>query len=541
MIKKIKDNKIIIIIFIIMFLFGIHYMKDITANFDEDFEQSIVLSNIKSYAFFFKNHELEDALTKRYIVEINYSVERDHGVACYYPLFPLLLLSKEIPDIVSSIWRVYVYIIYFIGVIFFYKTTKEISKNNKIAILMTLLYFLSPRIFIDSLHNNKDITLMSLLIISFYYLIRIMKDNKNKDMIIFAFIIALLSNVKIIGVFFSGIMGIAYIIYLLLHKKLTQERIIDILFTFVLYIIIFILITPVIFTDGFHLIEYILYCLNSSVNFRWNGTVLFDGIYYNTAAGNRVPWYYLPKNIIITLPIIITILFIISITLFVIKIIKERKNKKIDFSNYLFIIIFTMFIIPLLICIIKKPNIYNSWRHFYFLYPLILLICNYVLIYIKKIKYKRIIIILIIISMIDSIYNIIRYDVRNAAYYNILVGTKDISKKYELDYYHVTTKKALEEFLASDKYQKNKDNKIYLYQSYNYLQDAGLLSLVEHSYELSKKVVIVTQENLKELKRQKKNIYFISNTVYEYKTYPKYKLEYVYKIKNNSILKFYKV
>lgn len=143
--------------------------------------------------------------------------------------------------------------------------------------------------------------------------------------------------------------------------------------------------------------------------------------------------------------------------------------------------------------------------------------------------------------MIDSIYNIIRYDVRNAAYYNILVGTKDISKKYELDYYHVTTKKALEEFLASDKYQKNKDNKIYLYQSYNYLQDAGLLSLVEHSYELSKKVVIVTQENLKELKRQKKNIYFISNTVYEYKTYPKYKLEYVYKIKNNSILKFYKV
>ena len=64
MIKKIKDNKIIIIIFIIMFLFGIHYMKDITANFDEDFEQSIVLSNIKSYAFFFKNHELEDALTK---------------------------------------------------------------------------------------------------------------------------------------------------------------------------------------------------------------------------------------------------------------------------------------------------------------------------------------------------------------------------------------------------------------------------------------------------------------------------------------------
>ena len=143
-------------------------MKDITANFDEDFEQSIVLSNIKSYAFFFKNHELEDALTKRYIVEINYSVERDHGVACYYPLFPLLLLSKEIPDIVSSIWRVYVYIIYFIGVIFFYKTTKEISKNNKIAILMTLLYFLSPRIFIDSLHNNKDITLMSLLIIKWY-------------------------------------------------------------------------------------------------------------------------------------------------------------------------------------------------------------------------------------------------------------------------------------------------------------------------------------------------------------------------------------
>ena len=197
----------------------------------------------------------------------------------------------------------------------------------------------------------------------------------NKDMIIFAIVAAFLSNIKIIGVFFTGILGLEYIIYLLINKKMSKEKVVDIIFVFVLYFLIFMFITPAMWSNGLDIVGYFKYCLHNSTQFsRWAGRILFEGKRYYIYKGSKdiLPWYYIPKNISLTLPLIVLFMFVVSIISFLFITIKKIiKKKKLIQSDYHFTSIIIMLIIPLLVCIISHPVLYNSWRHFYFLYGLI--------------------------------------------------------------------------------------------------------------------------------------------------------------------------
>ena len=546
MIKKIKEKKSLVIFFILLFVFALPFLSKINGNLDEESEQRIVLNNFSAYAKFFNNNEIFYSLiNEKGIVPITYSIESDHGVACYYPLIPIILNNKLFPTTVSNIWHLYIFIIFFISVIYFYKTIKLLFNNEKIAILMTLLYYLSPRIFIDSMHNNKDLTLMSLLIISIYYLIKIIRKSNNKDMIKFAIVAAFLSNTKIIGFFFTGILGLEYIIYLLINRKFTKEKAVDICFIFLLYILIFFLITPVIWTAGINIVDYFKYCLKNSTSLnRWGGKILFEGKYYDLfyfdKTGVRLPWYYIPKNIILTLPITILLLFIISFIAIIIEFIKKiTKKKKIIQTDYHFVSLLIMFTIPLLVCIFSDMNVYNVWRHFYFLYGLILLICSYIVNLLWYKKYKNFLVVLIIFSLLLSFYNLTKYGVKNAAYYNILAGNKDISKKYELDYYNITTKESLKEFYSLVTKKNNQVAKVYLFPFGNDIAKIMFEETINRSYYLLDRIILVDSDELDGLIKSNTKVYLVENHVYSFDDLSSYKLIYNYKYKNSSITKYY--
>ena len=122
--KKLKKKDlIVVIIFLLLFLFGLPFFSKINGNIDEKLEQKIVLENLSGYAHFFKNNELYTSLGHKGVVPIYFSVEEDHGVAPYYPLIPLLMLRDSIPNTVTNIWHFYMFIIFFISTIFFPHTT----------------------------------------------------------------------------------------------------------------------------------------------------------------------------------------------------------------------------------------------------------------------------------------------------------------------------------------------------------------------------------------------------------------------------------
>ena len=526
-----------ILLIIFLFIFGLFFLVNLNSNFDEVTEQNILKRNVKDYVELIGRDDLANYFNERGIPSISVDIERDHGIAPYYLFTPALLLSEYFPHFISLLWKLYTYCIFFASAIFLLLLIKYLFKNKTLAYLSSLLYLLSPRIFIDGMHNNKDIVLMSLIIIMIYFFFRLVKENKLRYVFLFSIFAALVCNVKIIGIFFTFVLGIAYFIYLYFGKKLNKKNIIYGILTVAITFMLFVVFTPAIWGTGkFLIIDYVKYCLDNSVNFRAIPSVLFEGqIYANDI--NPLPWYYLPKMICITLPIIIPVLFIFSLIVFIINFIKKKIiNKDI---KYLICAVFAMFIVPFLIAVLKHPNIYNGWRHFYFLYAFIMIISCYGLSYLlDNIKTKKIIIIFVVLTLSTNIFCIIKNGVANTAYYNILVGTKDISEKYELDYYNVTTLEAIKAFLNSDEIEKNEDGKLYLTtDGFNSRVIADFMATGPGYYK--SKIVCVGKDNIKDY--SDKVIYNISNTVYKTGKENEDRLAYSYNISGSSILKFYRV
>ena len=81
-----------------------------------------------------------------------------------------------------------------------------------------------------------------------------------------------------------------------------------------------------------------------------------------------MPWYYLPKSMLITIPIVVLtglVLFIIFLRF------KFNHEKAILYGFVIFSVLF-----PLFFVVYEKSNVYSSWRQFLFIYPGIVLLAS---------------------------------------------------------------------------------------------------------------------------------------------------------------------
>ena len=512
---NIKTNIIITMVFSALFLVGLFSLKNVGVYFDEDSEKDILRMNIIDYAETLKvGRSYAASLRGMGLIPISESVERDHGIAPYYPY--VLIMDAFDGNLNSVTWHLYTYILCFLGVIFLYFILKRILKNKYLSLLFASLYFLSPRIFADSLYNNKDMILLTLLIISIYFGIRLIEKKDYKNAIILGIVSAFMCNVKVLGIYFIGVIGLCYLLNIILNREFTKRNFFIGITVILTWLITYIAITPAIWCgDSFQLIEHIRWGLEQSSNFtRLSPTVYFEGIYHVRSV-NPLPWYYIPKMIVITTPLVVTILFVFSIVLMLINVIKKLKNKiKIDLRFLIVTMSFVLFIVPFAISIFSKPNVYNGWRHFYFLYGLIILIAAYALCFIEKFSKVRKVVncFLVIVVLYYLVLNMIN-GVGGMSYYNILVNNNN-PVRYETDYYGVMTKASLENVL-----DLLADEDIYVYSKEGTSAQTSLYATVgKLKEEDSKRVkVVATNDEYESLKEEGKRVLYFYNTNYNKK------------------------
>ena len=511
--KKDKIEKIIIgVLFLLLFFAGLINERNVGFYNDELFEQNILRGNVLEYAEVFGDwNDLSLYYHQRSILAISQSVEKDHGVAPYLPLVPLLPIDSMSKEIFSLIWHSYTYLLYFMGVVFVYLIIQELFKNRKLSLAAALLYFSSPRIFGEGLYNNKDIVLMSLVLATIYFGMKFIEKKSFKSAIILGIVAAFTFNVKIIGGFMFGVVGLFYLIDYIKNsiknkKYLTKELAVGLTAIGVM-LFTFIAITPAIWGSGFDPLGYLNWCLTESTKFsRWQGTVLFEGKFYSYAREEFLPLYYLPKMIVITTPIYILVFFIIGVfyTFY-----NAFKKKEID-KNKTFIMIFICMFIPFLAAMITHARLYNGWRHFYFIYGPMALLAFYGIYNIAKIIPKKKVFYTIIGCFITFyLFACLHNGIENTAYFNILVNHKDLSEEYELDYYGTSAKKVLEEAEA------NKiGDKVYIYgtgYAFNLVENNRLvLSKVKRD----RVVTTIDPDKLKEWLDEGKEVYYYYNNVY---------------------------
>ena len=435
----------LLLIFIIGFITSFGYGSYL----DEKSEKEILYSNILEYA----NRISPDmALTKDLkangIIPISESIEKDHGTALYYPVSFIYFIEKNNTSLGSAIWHAYTFFLVFLGMLCLYFLVKEMYKDTPVAMVAVLLFWLTPRMFAESHYNNKDMVLLSTVFMIMYFGYRVAQKCEWRDVILFALSGAFAMNTKIVGAWPFGVMGIYAFFNLLFHKKLNIKTLIKTASCIVFWILFFILLTPASF-DG--IIKFFAYLLTFALDFnRWNDYVLYNGIMlYHNVTGT--PHKYLLRMIGITTPTIHLFLLAIGIGLTAAGLFTNKDEKR---ARSIETIVFTLCgAVPLAFAVISGTRVYNGWRHFYFVYPSLILLMVHGLIgihrYLKKRKLAAVIPIATGFYLLNCALGIGANYPQEHSFYNMLAG-KNIEERFELDYWDLSIEEALNTILERE-------------------------------------------------------------------------------------------
>lgn len=444
-----KQNILLATFFIVLTLVGLWMGTDYGVPWDERDEQKILVFNLYEYSYRLlgKDSAVVQFATEMGAAPISASIERDHGVAPFYPLAPIFFLKDGF--LMTQIWHAYIWLIFMIGVFALFALMRELGAGRVTASLTSLLLYLSPRFFAEGHYNNKDVVLLSLILCVFSLAARLMRKRTFSTAVLLCLVGAIATNVKVIGLFAWGLAGLAVLWKWLAEKSLRRKEVYILGVSILSFVMFYLLITPAMWSNP---LDFIRYVINNMRHFsRWNGTVLFEGSFYKPAQGVALPWYYLLKMMLLTIPIPYIILAIVGQIYVIVSCFKADKNSPLLLTLTIF------WIFPLVYASLSNPIVYNGWRHFYFVYAGIVVMGGLGIIWLlRHFANKPILRSLTMLGLITIFTtqagSIIVNHPYQYVYYNSL--SRQVDERYELDYWALSTYNAMEELITrSDRNQ----------------------------------------------------------------------------------------
>lgn len=435
-----KQKQIVITFFTLFLVLSVIILKDYGLNWDEEMQWK---SNGEVVAMYIT----DPSETKEILLN---SKEKYHG-----PAFEVLLIAVEKIFQLEDTRDVYLmrhfvtFLTFYIGVIFFYFLCKRSFKNWKLALIGCIFLVLSPRIFADSFYNSKDLPFLSFFIIGMYTLLLFHEQPTYKNAIQYAIVCAFTIDIRILGILLPAISFLFFgtdMLYSYLYARKERIYIKPFILFIACLIICVIAFWPVLWEGPIH---HFLKAFEEMRKFSWDESVLYRGNYIKAT---QLPWHYLPVWILITTPIPYLGLFVIGILFILYMCWKAPLNFIFYKKEQQLVLICSVF--PIAVIIFLKSVVYDGWRHVFFIYPAFIMIALYGLVVLHKWVKKNKIIISSSLILIAGfmLITMVKLHPHEYVYFNAFAGKdmKEVKAKFELDYYGVSSKEALDYILKKD-------------------------------------------------------------------------------------------
>ena len=450
-------NIFIYLFFVSLFIVGIFIFSDYGLSVDADNSRVNGFVSLKYiFEIFFPEYtcKIDNIIS---VPNINIYGERYNGSAFDLPMAFFELVFKITDSRQIYLFRHFFnFLLFFTSVFIFYKIVKNRYNSYFTGILGAAFLVASPRIFAESFYNTKDICLMSLFIINLFTAINFIEKPNIKTAIIFAIISSLTIDVRILGFFLPVLIFLIYIINILRNNDFRKNKILPLLFFLISLPFLIILFWPYLWGDPVGNFIEAFIGLSKHTFFGYN---FYFGEYISA---RNVPWHYPIVWIFITTPIFYLVLFVIGFVFIIYRLIKrlikiEENNSYIDLwrgkKELQDLIFFLTFLIPIFITIILNSTLYDGWRHLYFIYPSFLMVSIYGLNLIKTVilKKKNLIINFLTCFLVLQIFiwMYLNHPFQNV-YFNFL-AEKNFNKNFEMDYWGISNKIALEYITKKNK------------------------------------------------------------------------------------------
>ena len=318
---------------------------------------------------------------------------------------------------------------------------------------VTLALF--PRFWGHSFFNPKDIPFAAMFTLGIflggclinYYLkvkrehIKIGTNWITFSSILYGILVGLVTGTRIGGLFL-----LPFIAFTHLAVTITSKSKLQTFFRFwSLYTLMFI--TWIITTTIIHPASWsnpILWLYRSLTymsQHSWGGSVLFEG---KLIIANSLPWYYLPKSLMITTPVFFQIMFFVGLLILLFKYKILSPIKKV----FTLLLLLQIFFLPS-IAILKQSTIYGGIRQFLFILPGIATFSAIAIACIYKAvpkKASRIVaLVLIMVVSVPIVTDMITLHPYEYIYFNrVFGGLQKANHRYETDYWGLSMREGME-------------------------------------------------------------------------------------------------
>ncbi len=443
------------VFFLLLALLGCFTAKDYGLPWDTTGEMGILRMSLMEYAGKIPlQTPWKQALEDMQTIPVSQSIERDHGVSLYYPLFWAVCQTDWSLEQTVLIWNGYTWLVFLLGAFALYALARALGLGRLFACAGALLLVLTPAFFAHGHYNNKDIALMSLTLVVLWQTLRLLQRPCFSRAVGFALAAGFCVNTKVIGVAVCGLCGLMLLARLALDRRLTPKMWGLALATFAMSALWYFVLTPAFLADPVGFMDYLLH---NAVGFtRWHATLLFDGKLIS-AASQRPPRSYLPVMIGLTTPLWQLALLFVGQALFVRQAIKKRLALLKNDEGFLLTCASLLWLLPLLGGIALNILVYNGWRHSYFLYGPMVLVMTYGIQRLwhraQRAKFspwpRRALAGGLGCCLLLNAVGIGLNHPYQYGYYNALVPREGLEARFELDYWNVSCVNALRELLAN--------------------------------------------------------------------------------------------
>ena len=444
-------KQICVSLFFLIFLgIGISIHKDYSVSWDEPAQRLIGGVNLTHIAKLVGSNSIlsNPQFTDFSKIPLDQLKDRDYGVIFEVPAIfieHLLGLSDSLEIYHSRHLLTFLFV--FCGLIAVYRMGERRFSNWRAGLLVASFFILSPRFFAESFYNDKDLVFVSVFAIAMNTAISFLITPNTRTLIFHSIASAIAIDARIMAVIIPAVTLFIFTLELI-RQEIPWRRSVFLLILYpIITSVLVVAFWPWLWSSPW--VNFIQSFKNMA-QFRWDPEFLFRG---EIVKASNLPKTYIPVWLSITTPKFYLALFMVGML--------------VTFKNCFYkgwriwrgsaelqdLIFLGFFIAPIISVISLNSILYNGWRHIYFIYPAFLMVALlgwFSLWEIKKYNY----IIKISLSLITLIsfsftasWMIKNHPLQNL-YFNSLAG--NWTKKFEVDYWALAYKPALEKILSQD-------------------------------------------------------------------------------------------
>ncbi len=425
---------------------------------DDGPERRILALNIRAYAAFFGQADAPffAGLPEG---EIAADIERDHGQARLYPVWPLINALERAgrPGAASAVLYGYCHLLFLLGAFGVYAILHRLAGSRAAGVLGALLLASTPPLYASSFYNTKDTALLSLCLITFWLGLRFWEGGGFGSAVWFGLAGAFAFNSRLLGAAAFGLMGLGYLALLTLQKRWSARAFWRGAAAVGAFAGFWLLLTPAAWAGPLEFLRYQLSATSSFDAARWGGWVLYRGAAYN-AQQNPIPWHYVPWLMLITTPLLVLALAAAWPVLLAVKNGRRAAGWQ-SAETVVTALLALFFALPVGYAMLRRPNLYNGWRHLYFVYGSIVLYAGLAAARLWQLAKgaapgrRRALCGLLAAALAAhlgyyggfSAYN----GINSCGYFNLLAGASP-EERYEADYWNIGLRGVMEEMQKRD-------------------------------------------------------------------------------------------